>query len=83
MRKGFRVVSVGGISVKIDLSKTLSRSLIIGGALIAAPAFATPVGAVPEPGTWAMMIFGFGLAGTAMRVRAVRARKTVETVKAD
>lgn len=69
--------------MKIDLSKLVSHSLIIGGALIAGPAFATPVGAVPEPGTWAMMIFGFGMAGTAMRVRASRARKAVETAKAD
>ncbi len=69
--------------MKFDLSKLVSRSLIIGGALVATPAFAAQVGAVPEPGTWAMMIFGFGLAGTAMRVRAIRARKPVETVKAD
>jgi hypothetical protein len=29
----------------------------------------TPIGAVPEPATWAMMILGFGLIGTAMRRR--------------
>lgn len=28
-----------------------------------------PVGAVPEPGTWAMMILGFGLCGAALRRR--------------
>jgi hypothetical protein len=28
---------------------------------------ATPVGGVPEPGTWALMIAGFGLAGGALR----------------
>ena len=28
-----------------------------------------PVGAVPEPGTWAMMLFGFGGIGVAMRRR--------------
>jgi hypothetical protein len=69
--------------MRIDLSKLVSRSLIIGGALVATPAFAVPVGAVPEPGTWAMMIFGFGLAGIAMRVRTIRARKAAETIKAD
>jgi hypothetical protein len=69
--------------MRIDLSKLVSRSLIIGGALVATPAFAVPVGAVPEPDTWAMMIFGFGLAGTAMRVRTIRARKAAETIKAD
>ena len=31
-----------------------------------------PQGAVPEPSTWAMMIFGFGLVGTAMRRRRTR-----------
>jgi hypothetical protein len=51
----------------------------IGGAFGLAP----PVGAVPEPGTWAMMIFGFGMAGTAMRVRAIRACKLMGTIKAD
>ncbi len=69
--------------MKIDLSKLVSRAMIVGTALIAAPAFAVPVSPVPEPGTWAMMIFGFGLAGTMMRVRTIRARKTAETVEAD
>lgn len=31
-----------------------------------------PIGAVPEPASWAMMIAGFGLAGAAMRRRARR-----------
>lgn len=31
-----------------------------------------PIGAVPEPGTWAMMILGFGLAGGVLRRRRVR-----------
>ena len=30
---------------------------------------ATQVGAVPEPGTWAMMLMGFGATGFAMRRR--------------
>ncbi len=33
------------------------------------PAMSLPVSAVPEPATWAMMITGFGLAGTALRRR--------------
>jgi hypothetical protein len=32
-------------------------------------AFNVGTGAVPEPGTWAMMIFGFGLAGSLIRRR--------------
>ena len=30
---------------------------------------------VPEPATWAMMIFGFGLVGSAMRRQSVRSTK--------
>lgn len=37
-------------------------------------AIATPVGAVPEPATWAMMLAGFGVAGVAMRRRRALAR---------
>jgi len=29
----------------------------------------SPVGAVPEPATWAMMLLGFGAVGFAMRRR--------------
>jgi hypothetical protein len=32
-------------------------------------ALTAPVGAVPEPGTWALMLTGFGLAGAALRRR--------------
>lgn len=31
--------------------------------------FVPQIGAVPEPGTWAMMIFGFGVAGAGLRAR--------------
>lgn len=30
----------------------------------------TPTGAVPEPGTWALMLVGFGFVGSAMRRRS-------------
>lgn len=39
--------------------------------------FGTVAGAVPEPETWAMMIFGFGLAGAALRRRKRPVRTTV------
>jgi hypothetical protein len=37
--------------------------MVTGGGVVAAP-----ISAVPEPATWAMMIVGFGLAGSALRL---------------
>ena len=34
-----------------------------------------PVAGVPEPATWALMLFGFGAAGAALRRRAALARR--------
>jgi hypothetical protein len=39
-------------------------------------AFATPVAGVPEPASWAMMIFGFGILGIKLR-RQERLRFTL------
>lgn len=50
-----------------DLSETW-HGIQIGIAGLAPP----PVGGVPEPASWAMMIGGFGLLGAAMRRRATR-----------
>ena len=67
--------------------KTADSGPAIGGSLIVAlgglgrgaaydnvrvTATSLAVSAVPEPATWAMMLFGFGAAGTALR----RQRKT-------
>lgn len=41
--------------------------------LLAATADGGPVGGVPEPASWAMLIAGFGLTGAAMRRRRVAA----------
>jgi hypothetical protein len=38
---------------------------------------ATPVSAVPEPATWALMLAGFGLTGAAIRRRRVRFTRVV------
>jgi hypothetical protein len=49
---------------------TLTNSTQIDGTTIAAGSAGTlAVAAVPEPGTWAMMILGFGAMGVAMRRR--------------
>jgi PEP-CTERM motif len=75
------VISGGSLSVRL-----LSQGVPVGNSLVngyvnignAAVTDKTPfvppvVGpAVPEPGTWAMMVAGFGIAGAAMRRRKVR-----------
>lgn len=38
------------------------------------PSFISFSGAIPEPGTWAMLILGFGLAGTGLRASRTRVR---------
>ena len=42
-------------------------------------ALVTPIAAVPEPATWAMMIIGFGAAGAGLRVRRHRRDLTLKT----
>jgi len=39
------------------------------GATVTATVAGAPAGAVPEPASWALMLTGFGLAGSAMRMR--------------
>ncbi len=45
------------------------RNLLITGDRIAAPDAPPVAGVVPEPGTWAMMVAGFGVVGGMMRRR--------------
>lgn len=58
----------GGIHFRFDNEIGLATGETIGRFAMAQNAF----NAVPEPATWAMMIAGFGLAGAAVRRRAVR-----------
>ncbi len=62
-------VAFAGTAFSIDFAGTANRTgfdnITFGSA--------TPGGVVPEPGTWAMLIAGFGLVGMAARRRRVAA----------
>jgi hypothetical protein len=58
----------GGIHFRFDNEAGLAMGQEIGRRSLAQGAF----GAVPEPTTWALMISGFGLVGTALRRRRPR-----------
>lgn len=48
---------------------TPPTSEVPGGETVIPPVIVPPIAAVPEPGTWLMLIAGFGLMGAAMRRR--------------
>jgi hypothetical protein len=58
-----------------DLPTGLSWTSDSGTLFSALAAPPVPGGAVPEPATWAMMILGFGLIGSAMRSRTKAAKR--------
>ncbi len=60
-------VTNGGGSVTVGFGTTSSDN--VGPVIDNILATVTAVSAVPEPGTWSLMIAGFGLAGLAMRRR--------------
>ena len=49
--------------------KLLNGDVILGHSQASVNGFGSPVGGVPEPDTWALMILGFGLIGGALRAR--------------
>ena len=51
-------------------SKSVAAVLVVLYAAITEDV-APPVGGVPEPATWAILIAGFGFVGTAMRRRRI------------
>lgn len=77
LRFGFlngSVPSIGDLNFDANVNNTYRFDLIGGdNRLTTFAQIGTGVGAVPEPGTWAMMIVGFGVAGAAMRRRRKQA----------
>lgn len=59
-----RVVQLRGNDVASDFGTTTNAWFAL---------YDSPVGVVPEPASWAMLLVGFGLIGAAMRQRARRA----------
>ena len=75
------VISGGSLSVRLLAAGIPTGNSLVNGyvnigntAVTGKTVFVPPVvgQAVPEPGTWAMMVAGFGIAGAAMRRRKVR-----------
>lgn len=70
--------TVSGISANIFFSSLSSNFTFLTTGFAEAGSFSVsrvttppPVGAIPEPGTWALMLMGFGFVGAAMRRRGV------------
>lgn len=75
------LLSFGGFSFTADGSNNIFSSTVLGGFgllrpnntivtgtfSISAVTTPPPVGAIPEPGTWALMLLGFGFVGAALR----------------
>lgn len=62
----------GGVTAfyRFDAGVNRDTFAITPGSISGVSLYATSPGTVPEPAAWALMIVGFGLAGTAMRRRA-------------
>lgn len=81
---GFFSFTLGGAGSKFGFSiMNLSTTPTIGtfgysrdGTIYSSSTVGVTSGAVPEPASWAMMIAGFGLAGTTMRRRQTMAATT-------
>lgn len=73
------ITSSGGGSTSSGGITSSGGTSTSGGTTTSSSGGDTPVTPVPEPGTWALMILGFGLVGSAMRrqPRAVRQSRRI------
>lgn len=73
----FNLLSVNAYGSTVDFSHTAALGLVLPQGVTYGSASGVflqgPVGGVPEPATWAMLITGFGLIGATMRRRTSRA----------
>jgi len=75
---GINSIGTSTNAIQLNFNNFISGTRLLNGTINIghSEAFATAgaVAAVPEPATWAMMLLGFGVIGTAMRRRPVRQR---------
>jgi len=69
----------GSLSIAVNAGQLIAFNVdsedgLFGPGVLTISDFSAPLGSVPEPATWAMMIGGFALAGAAMRRRKVAVR---------
>ncbi len=62
----------GGSDEAIDSSDSTAFQVAPRSGVVVLASVASPVGVVPEPAGWALMISGFGLAGASLRRRATK-----------
>ncbi|WP_298672162.1 PEPxxWA-CTERM sorting domain-containing protein [uncultured Sphingomonas sp.] len=71
------IFNISAPHLKILWSNSASRDNKVGDLYSQDLKFVGNVGGVPEPATWAMMIFGFGAVGGMMRIRQRKVRYAV------
>lgn len=69
-RSGNSLAFGGVVGVTDTFGRPLPGARIVAASGIAYDARGVPPGAVPEPATWAMLVAGFGLVGSALRRRS-------------
>jgi hypothetical protein len=72
---GFWLLNLPTTVSSVSYSSSVESGLSNAGLYLTGGEVPHPEGAVPEPGTWAMMLLGFGAVGAAMRKRTARVQR--------